>query len=82
MINSKITLKSFNGELVAPDDCDPKENYWLLIGKKGKIIKNINANQRVLVEFYESINELGLYCHNKVPNSLLILLSDIEFINE
>jgi len=82
MINSKIILKEFNGNSEAPEDCDPQENYWLLIGRKGKIVKEMNSRSRVLVQFNESVSELGLHCHNEVPNSLYILLSDIEFINE
>lgn len=82
MVNSDVILKSFNGKSVAPEDCDPNENYWLLLGKRGRIIKDKNSRSRVLVKFYEPVSELGLCCHNEIPNSLLILLSDVEIISE
>ncbi len=77
-INQKVQLISFNGELSAPDDCDSSENYWSLIGKMGTIVKPKNNRSRVLVQFDESVSDLGLHCHNEMPNSLLILTSDLK----
>lgn len=77
-VDKKVKVISFNNELLAPENCDPSENYWLLIGKTGKIVRPINKNSRVLVQFEQSIKELGLHCHNEIPNSLLILTSDLK----
>ncbi len=79
-IGSKIILKSFNGEKITPKDCDPSENYWLLIGKTGKVVKTINSNSRLLIKFDISVLDLGLHCHNEIPNSLYILESDLGVI--
>jgi len=79
-VGSKIKLVAFNGEKTTPDDCEPEENYWLLIGKTGRIVGPKNKRLRVLVQFDESVSSLGLHCHNENPNSLLILISDLERI--
>ena len=50
ILDTKIKLISFNGTLEAPKDCDPKENYWSLIGEIG-IIKTLkNDRNRFLVQ--------------------------------
>jgi acetylornithine/N-succinyldiaminopimelate aminotransferase len=77
-INSKVQLVTFNGLLFSPDKCDPKENYWALIGKTGFVIEPQNIRKRVLVQFEENLCELGLTSHNPKPNSLLILISDLK----
>ncbi len=79
-VGSKIRLKTFNGDSTAPEDCDPSENYWLLIDRTGSIVKPKNNCSRVLVQFEEQVSDLGLHCHNEIPNSLLILTSDLEVI--
>jgi len=79
-INSKVKLVTFNGMLFSPDKCDPQENYWILIGKTGRVIQPQNTRQRVLIEFDENLTELGLTCHNPKPNTLLILVSDLKLI--
>lgn len=80
-VGKKVKLVRFNNELTAPEKCDPSENYWSLIGKTGKIVKPINTNSRVLVQFDESVSKLGLHCHNEISNSLLILASDLKECN-
>ena len=79
-VGSKVKLKTFNGRFAAPGKCDPSENYWLLIGTTGTISKSENIRGRVLVMFDIDPIGLGLYCHNEVPNSLLILPSDLEVL--
>jgi hypothetical protein len=76
----RIKLITFNGDPFGPDNCDPAEDYWKLIGKIGTVVGPENGNNRVLVQFDESVSALGLHCHNNVPNSLLILASDLEFL--
>lgn len=79
-VGTKVILKQFNGEYYAPANLDPAENYWLLIGKTGKVVKSENSNSRVLVQFEENVRDLGLHCHNEITNSLLILTDDLEAI--
>lgn len=79
-VGLKIRLKTFNGDSDKPEDCDPSENYWLLIGKTGTIVQPKNNHSRVLIQFDELVSDLGLHCHSEIPNSLLILTSDLEAI--
>ena len=79
-VGLKVKLKTFNGDSDAPEKCDPSENYWVLIGKTGTIVKPENDRSRVLMQFDEQIGGFGLHCHNDIPNSLLILTSDLEVI--
>jgi hypothetical protein len=79
-VGLKVKLKIFNGDSEAPQDCSPSENYWLLIGKTGSIVEPENDRSRVLMQFHEQVGDLGLHCHNKIPNSLFILTSDLEAI--
>lgn len=77
-VQSSVTLQSFNGTKSAPADCRPNENYWILVGATGTIIESPNTRGRLLVQFDVSVSDLGLSCHNSVPNSLYILESDLE----
>jgi hypothetical protein len=79
---SKVIVTKFNGETVAPANCDPSENYWLLIGKTGKIAKKEKNSSKVLVEFDVSIQNLGLNCHSEAENSLYFSESDLNVIYE
>ncbi len=79
-VGLNIKLKTFNGDSKAPKDCDASENYWLLIDKTGTIVKPKNSRSRVLIQFDEQVSDFGLHCHNEIPNSLLILTSDLELI--
>jgi len=79
-VESKVKLITFNGEINSIEECDPTENYWILVGKTGTIIQPENIRQRVLVKFDENVSELGLHCHNPIPNSLLILNSDLDLV--
>lgn len=79
-IGAKVKLNTFNRSSIPPKDCGPSENYWLLIGETGTIVKSENSRFRVLVQFDNSVESKGLHCHNQVSNSLLILTSDLELI--
>ena len=79
-VGTKVKLVTFNGSIESLDKCDPSENYWSLIGATGTISKMENARGRVLVTFNSEVSDLGLHCHNEIPNSLLILASDLEVI--
>ena len=80
--NQKVKLKSFLGKNTNNDELDVRENYWVLIGKYGKIIETNNENfrERVLVLFDDDLDKLNLFNHNPIKNSLWILIKDLEFI--
>jgi len=83
----KVLLKSFHNTIHAPKDIDDTENYWKLIESIGKIISNekrthpafLDMGKRVLVKF-DDLEKYGLCCHNEIPNSIWIFLSDLTFI--
>lgn len=77
-VGTKVTLSAFNGKSSSPIDCDLSENYWALIGSRGTIAKLENRRGRVLVQFDTDVSKLGLHCHNEIPNSLLILPSNLD----
>lgn len=77
-LNARVILRTFNGTIFAPSDCQARENYWALIGRRGTVVETTNDKNRVLVQFDSSVSSLGLHCHNLVPNSLYILESDLE----
>lgn len=77
----RVVLKSFNGVFAAPDECKPSENYWLLVGQRGTVLEPKNERSRVLVRFDVSVESLGLHCHNALENTLLILETDLQFID-
>ena len=81
LLGSKVRLESFNGTLSSAEDCDPRENYWLLIGEAGVVVDTINQRNRLLIQFDISVQKLGLYCHNKVENSLYILQDDLVLVD-
>ena len=81
-IGTKVKLKTFNNTSIIPKGCDPSENYWSLIGETGTIKRSENSRGRVLVQFDNSVESKGLHCHNEIENSLLILTSDLEELNE
>ena len=84
--NQRVKLKSFlgtnsnNSDL--DEDLDERENYWVLIGKTGKIIesKNENFKNRVLVLFDDNLDNLNLFNHNPIKNTLWILTTDLEIV--
>lgn len=75
----RVSLKSFNDSLTAPQAIKAEENYWLLIGSKA-VVELTNDSDRVLIKFERDLSSLGLANHNEVPNSLWILISDLKFI--
>ena len=81
MENLYVILKSFNGKSIAPKKTIERENYWKLIGEKGKIIDNKEVfNERVLVLFEKDLDNFNLENHNPIKNSLYILKTDLEII--
>lgn len=78
---SRVVLRSFNGALHPPAECRSSENYWLLLGATGTVVEPVNSRGRVLVKFDVSVADLGLACHNPVPNALHIVESDLEHLS-
>jgi hypothetical protein len=76
-----VQLTSFNGTMVAPEPGLAQDNYWQLIGEKGKVIdakRPLGMNStRVLVLFDTSLDLKGLHNHNEVKNALWIDKNDL-----
>lgn len=81
LLDQKAILKTFLG-LKNPENVteDSKNNYWILIGERGQIIEENNDYfpNRVLVQFEINLDDLNLYNHNPIKNTLWILISDLE----
>lgn len=80
-VGTKVKIRSLNNTTKTPDDCDSSENYWLLIGEEGTIVKPINEHSRFLVKIDDANKLVGLHCHNEIENSLWLLASDLEALN-
>ncbi len=79
----KYKLISYNGTTKPEDGCDSNENYWILIGQQGTLVNfseelDFGNDNRVLIQFDQSVLKHGLECHNSVKNALWILKSDLE----
>lgn len=87
-VGDSVVLKSFLGEVQSLKGTKESEDYWILIGSKGKIIdkkQDIHPyypknGYQVLVLFDAVLDELGLINHNKTPNTLWIFESDLEVV--
>lgn len=80
--DTPVILKTFLGKLTPSEKVQEKENYWKLIGEKGKVIDDIEIiNGRVLVLFNKNLDEFGIENHNPIKNSLWIKKSDLELDN-
>lgn len=78
MKETRVKLKSFLGTTAAAADVDSRENYWQLIGQRGRIIDtHANDDGRVLVLFEADLHAYRLENHNPIKNSLWILLTDL-----
>ena len=81
MKDQQVLMKSFLGTDIAGLDVESRENYWQLIGRKGKIIDaNENFDGRVLVLFEVNLDDYGLENHNPIKNSLWIRISDLVVV--
>lgn len=86
-IGDLVCIETFNGTGSTDETARPAENYWLLVGQTGVIVKTWREaafempESRFLGRFDENLNNLGLCSHNEIENSLWILGSDISFIS-
>ncbi len=77
--NIRIKLKSFLGTLKPKKRINENENYWKLIGEKGKVIdERENYNGRILILFDKNLDEFEVENHNPIKNSLWIKKTDLE----
>ena len=82
----RAILKSFLGRTESPNETRDDEDYWKLIGSAGQILsEEVKQNPnfpklgtQVLVRFEKDPVEMGLACHNDIPNSLWIFVSDLK----
>ena len=74
----KVKLKTFLGTLKPRTKVYTENNFWRLIGEKGKVIADIIRNERVLVLFEKNLDEFEVANHNPIPNSLWIKPSDLR----
>jgi hypothetical protein len=82
MKNRPVTLKSFLGTTKPKIGTSDGENYWKLIGEKGKIIDDNDHRGRVLILFDRNLDDYHVENHNPIKNSLWIETTDLEFENE
>ena len=77
--NTDVKLKSFLGTLSSKKRVFDEENYWKLIGEKGKVIDDAEFNDgRVLVLFQNSLDDSKVTNHNPIKNTLWIKKTDLE----
>jgi hypothetical protein len=77
--NTSIKLKSFLGTLNPEKRIKENENYWKLIGEKGKVIdEKENDSGRVLILFERNLDEFKVENHNPIKNSLWIKITDLQ----
>lgn len=77
--DTPVKLKTFLGTLKSSKKVEEGENYWKLIGERGKVIDDTEINDgRVLVLFDKNLNEFKVENHNLIKNSLWIKKSDLE----
>ena len=88
-IGDRVILMTFNNLSQCPPKVIESENYWKLIGKKGKIVKDpreqgkyasFSKKKRLLVHFEDNLKIMNLDAHNNIENSLWILESDLKII--
>lgn len=77
----KVKLKTFLGTLRPRTAINTQDNFWKLIGERGKVIEDTIQNNRVLVLFEKDLDGFGLANHNPIPNSLWIKPTDLRLDN-
>ena len=89
-IGDRVRLVTFNGINKPKFNTLAQENYWILIGETGVVVKSptettiyasFSKLPRVLVNFKKDMSGCGLIAHNEIENSLWILITDLEVIS-
>ena len=90
-LGDKVKIVTFNETLHSTKELQPNEDYWKLLGSIGTIQKDprekslyasFSKQKRVLVTFDVDLKNMGLIAHNNINNSLWILESDLEVIED
>jgi hypothetical protein len=82
MRDKRVIMRSFLGTTIPGADVESRENYWQLIGKRGKVINATeNIDGRVLVLFEDNLDDYGLENHNPIKNSVWIRSADLIAVN-
>ncbi|MDO3627897.1 hypothetical protein [Mucilaginibacter sp. BT774] len=74
----QVKLRTFLGTLKPRKARGTENNFWRLIGQKGKVIDDAIQNKRILVLFEKHLDEFEVANHNPIPNSLWIKPSDLR----
>ena len=75
-INTYVELKTFLGTDKAYEEVKESENFWKLIGEKGRVISE--EKNQALVLFSKNIDNYNLVNHNPQKNSIWINKSDLK----
>jgi hypothetical protein len=89
-IGDLVVLDSFRGTQQPSKEVRNSENYWILIGKSGIVVKTESQSiqklskhelgERLLIRFNDDVSKLGLHCHNEIQNSLWIFITDLHHV--
>jgi hypothetical protein len=72
-----VIVKSFLGKKYSKKYKNTQDDYWKLIGRKGRIIEVDNVNKKILVLFLNDLEEYEIKNHNPIKNSLWIDKNDL-----
>lgn len=88
-IGDRVKLITINGKKLSPKRTANSENYWKLVGEIGTVLQSpkessiyatFSKDKRVLVKFDKKLTDYQLIAHNEIENSLWILVSDLEVV--
>lgn len=90
-VGDRVRLITFNGtkRWNSKGKIYEPENYWELIGETGTVVQDpteksvyasFSKEPRVCIRFDNSVTDRDLICHNPVPNSLWLRVTDLEVI--
>ncbi len=79
-LSQRVVLSTVDGSTLTPKGTCKDEDYWKLIGCKGEVLDFGSGfhEGRVLVAFDKDPKELDLACHNPIPKSLWIKVTDLS----
>jgi len=87
--NDSVVLETFLGTKTTAASTRDSENYWKLVGQRGLVVKvesqsglpRHERGERALVKFDVDVASLGLRCHNEIPNTLWMFISDLRRVS-
>jgi hypothetical protein len=63
-----VIVKSFLGKKYSKKYKNTQDDYWKLIGRKGRIIEVDNVNKKMLVLFFNDLDEYEVSNNNPIKN--------------